>query len=485
MTYSAGASLRTGAPLLAASLTASLLVACLSNHPMGPPAPDSVRVAAFLDTVEQRTFHYFWDLTNPQNGLTPDRAPSPSFSSIAAVGFALTAYPIGVERGYITRPDAAQRTLTTLRFFWTAPQDSAVSGATGYHGFFYHFLDMNTGQRFQNVELSTIDTSLLLAGVLLCQSYYDGADSTESLIRALADSIYRRVDWNWAQSRLPAVSMGWHPEGGFIPADWIGYNEAMILYILALGSPTHPVDSTAWARWVSGYQWGVFYQQQYVQFAPLFGHEYSHVWIDFRRIQDAYMRGRGIDYFENSRRATYAQRAYATVNPGAWTGYGAQIWGLTASDGPANVTLQLNGRSRQFHTYWARGAALGDTPDDGTLAPTAAGGAVPFAPEIAIPALLAMRETYGSHLFSSFGFRDAFNPTFTAAVPVERGVVDPALGWFDSDYLGIDQGPILAMIENYRSELVWRTMQRNPYIARGLKRAGFAGGWLGPAARVH
>jgi len=211
---------------VAAALAATILTGCGVNHSEGPTPPDSARAAAFLDTLEERTFHYFWDLTNTQNGLTPDRAPSPSFSSIAAVGFALTAYPIGAERGYITRAQAAQRALTTLRFFWTAPQDSSLSGSTGYHGFFYHFLDMSTGRRFQNVELSTIDTSLLLAGILLSQSYYDGADPVETEIRALADSIYFRVDWNWAQARAPAVSMGWHPEGGFIPTDWIGYNEA-------------------------------------------------------------------------------------------------------------------------------------------------------------------------------------------------------------------------------------------------------------------
>src|SRR5947209_20242246 len=175
MTRNAAAG-RTRSARLAALVAASLLTACLSNHPTSPPAPDSARAAAFLDTLEERTFHYFWDLTNPTNGLTPDRAPSPSFSSIAAVGFALTAYLVGVQRGYITRAQAAARTLTTLRFFWAAPQDSGVSGATGYHGFFYHFLDMRTGQRFQNVELSTIDTSLLLAGMLFCQSYYDAAD---------------------------------------------------------------------------------------------------------------------------------------------------------------------------------------------------------------------------------------------------------------------------------------------------------------------
>jgi hypothetical protein len=452
------------------------LAACLANHNGGPGVrPDT---AAFLDTLQRRSFDFFWDLTPPANGLTPDRWPTPSFSSIAAVGFALTAYPVGVEHGWITRVQAADRTVATLRFFWTAPQDSAVTGATGYHGFFYHFLDMPMGRRFQNVELSTIDTALLLAGMLFAQSYFDGAETTEAEIRALADSIYFRVDWNWAQARPPAVSMGWHPEGGFIPADWIGYNEAMILNILALGSPTHPVDSTTWTAWVGGYQWGTFYGQDFVQFAPLFGHEYSHVWIDFRRIQDAFMRSRGIDYFENSRRATLAQRAYAIANPDGWRGYTKDVWGLTACDGPANVTLTLGGRSRQFHTYWARGAALGDVRDDGTLCPTAAGGAVPFAPEIAIPALLAMRITYGDHLFSTYGFLDAFNPTFTAAGQQETGTVDPTLGWFDEDYLGIDQGPILLMIENYRTQLVWRVMRRNPHIVRGLQRAGFTGGWL-------
>ena len=394
------------------------------------------------------------------------------------MGFALTAYPIGVERGWITRAQAADRTRTTLRFFWTAPQDSAGTATTGYRGFFYHFLDMQTGHRFQTVELSTIDTSLLLAGILFAQSYFDGPDSAEAEIRRLADSIYYRVDWNWAQASPPTVSMGWHPESGFLSAQWIGYNEAMILNILALGSPTHAVDSTTWAGWVSGYQWGAYYGQNFVQFAPLFGHEYSHVWIDFRAIQDGYMKGRGIDYFENSRRATLSQRGYGIANPGGWAGYGTNVWGLTACDGPANKTLSLGGQSRQVHTYWARGAASGDVRDDGTICPTAVGGAVPFAPEITIPALMAMRRTYGDHLFKQYGFVDAFNPTFTASGQQQTGSVDASLGWFDVDYLGIDQGPILAMVENYRSGFVWSVMRRNAHIVRGLKRAGFAGGWL-------
>ena len=458
---------------LAAALAATILSGCGVNHSEGPPPPpvplDPVQAAVFLDTVEARTFHYFWDLTNTSNGLTPDRAPTPSFSSIAAVGFALTAYPIGVERSYITRDEAQQRVVTTLRFFWTATQDSSASGATGYHGFFYHFLDMNTGKRFQQVELSTIDTALLLAGVLTCQSYFDGTDPVETEIRQLADSIYRRTDWQWAAPRAPLVALGWHPENGFLGYDWRGYNEAMILYILALGSPTHPVAPEAWTGWTGAYRWGTFYGQTHVGFAPLFGHHYSHVWIDFRRIQDVYMQGRGIDYFENSRRATYAQRAYAYANPGGWRGYSDRVWGLTASDGPGDLKLTIDGQSRQFHTYWARGASFTATPDDGTIAPTAAGGSIPFAPEIAIPALHAMRHTYGDALFSTYGFRDAFNPTFTQTSPA---------GWFDVDYLGIDQGPILAMIENYRTGLIWRLISGNPHIVLGLCRAGFTGGWL-------
>jgi hypothetical protein len=391
------------------------------------------------------------------------------------VGFALTAYPIGVERGYVSRAAARDRVLATLRFFWTAPQDSSAS-PTGYHGFFYHFLDMTTGQRFQTVELSTIDTALLLAGVLTCQSYFAGTDPGETEIRALAESIYARSDWQWAQHHPPAIALGWHPESGFIPYDWRGYNEAMLIYILALGSPTHPVGPDAWTAWTGTYSWGTFEGQTHLGFAPLFGHQYSHVWIDFRAIQDAYMRSHSLDYFENSRRASYAQQAYGAANPGGWTGYGAQVWGLTASDGPANTTLPIGGQTRQFHTYFARGASFTEIQDDGTIAPTAAGASVAFAPELAIPALLAMRRTYGPNLFSTYGFLDAFNPTFRGTP--QQGRVDPQAGWFDTDYLGIDQGPILAMLENYRTGLVWRVMRGNSHIVLGLCRAGFTGGWL-------
>jgi hypothetical protein len=455
-------------------------LACGGNAVSGP----SPEARAFLDTLEQRTFLFFWERTDPATGLTPDRWPTPSFSSIAAVGFALTAYPVGIERGYVTRAAAAERTLATLRWFWEAPQGPDPAGVTGYQGFFYHFLDMRTGERFETVELSTIDTTLLLGGVLFCREYFDGSDATETAIRAYADSLYLRVDWRWAAQRAPPlVSMGWRPEQGWIQHDWRGYNEAMLLYVLALGSPTFALEPAAWTEWTRTYQWGRYQGgEPHVGFAPLFGHQYSHVWIDFRGIQDAYMRERGIDYFENSRRATLAQQAYAVANPMGWEGYGADLWGLTAADGPIGATLAVNGTPRQFFTYAARGASFTEVRDDGTLVPTAAGGSIPFAPEITIPTLHAMRRRYGEWLFGQYGFLDSFNPTFQwTDVTVRHGRVVPGVGWFDGDYLGIDQGPILAMLANYRDDLVWKYMRRSPYLVTGLRRAGFRGGWLDAA----
>jgi hypothetical protein len=474
---------RRGAILAGVCVAVSLASGCRSaTAPIGAATTGYVATPAqnaFLDTVQRRTFDWFWETTNPRNGLVPDRWPTKSFSSVAAIGFGLTGYLVGVEHGWIGRDQARDRVITTLRFFRDAPQGPQRSDVTGYRGFYYHFLDMDSGRRFQTVELSTIDTGLLLMGVLACRQYFDRADAADSTVRALADSIYFRVDWPWARNGAPSLSMGWHPETGFISSRWFGYDEAMLLYALALGSPTHPIDADAWRAWTGGYRWDTFHGQQYVMFAPLFGHQYSHVWIDFRGIQDEYMRGRGIDYFENSRRATLAHRAYATANPGAWRGYADSVWGLTASDGPLDSGFVLAGRQRQFHTYWARGAGTDEINDDGTLAPTAAGGSIPFAPEIAIPALVAMRRQYGEPLFGRYGFVDAFNPSLTdAALRVSQGRIIAGLGWFDNDYLGIDQGPILLMIENHRTDLVWRLLRANPHITRGLCRAGFTGGWL-------
>ena len=457
-----------------------VVVAACAGGTTGPKGSNAP-VEPFLDTLEHRTFGFFWERSDPASGLTPDRWPTPSFSSVAAVGFALTAYPIGVERGWVTRTAAADRTLTTLRYFWRQPQGPAPGGVTGHKGFFYHFLDMRTGFRFETVELSTIDTTLLLAGVLFCREFFNGAGQDEVAIRAYADSLYRRVEWTWVQPNAPLVNMGWKPESGYLSHDWRGFNEAMILYVLALGSPTFPVDTAAWTAWTSTYQWGTFHGQAHVGFAPLFGHQYSHVWIDFRGIQDGYMRERGIDYFENSRRATLAQQAYAIANPAGWTGYGGVLWGLSAADGPADVTLPVNGQERRFFTYAARGASFNEVRDDGTIAPTAAGGSIPFAPEIAIPALMTMRQRYGQWLWGRYGFLDSFNPTFRFKVPVQHGTVVPDVGWFDGDYLGIDQGPILAMLANHRRDFVWKYMRKSPYIIAGLRRAGFSGGWLDQA----
>lgn len=447
------------------------------------PAP-AAKLPPLFDTLQERTFYFFWDNADPKTGLVPDRYPTPSFSSVAAVGFALTAYPIGVERGYVTRAEARDRVLKTVRFFHDAPQGPDSSGVIGYKGFFYHFLDMKSGERYGETELSTVDTSLLLSGMLFCQSYFDGTDAEEVEIRRLVEDIYARVDWGWAQPRGPAISYGWTPEASFLRHDWHGYNEAMLVYILALGSPTHAVDPVAWEAWERDYPrfFGTMYGQTYLTFTPLFGHQYSHVWVDFRGILDAPMRKAGFDYFENSRRATYAQRAYAVANPMGWAGYGENVWGLTASDGAADVELDFKGQKRQFRTYSPRGVGLEYTLDDGTIAPTAAAASIAFAPEIVVPAVEEMYKRYGEHIFGKYGFFDAFNPSFNYDIPLHHGRYIAGFGWVDTDYLGIDQGPILAMIENYRTGLVWRVTRTNPHIRSGLVRAGFTGGWLNPSS---
>ena len=450
---------------------------CGGDSAVKQSAPSSEETA-FLDTLQARTFRFFWEQCDGRTGLAPDRYPTRSFASVAATGFALSAYPVGVEHGYVTRGAARRRVALTLRFLWRAPQGAAERGMTGHRGFFYHFLDPGTGERFGEVELSTVDTALLIMGALFCQSYFDGEEAEEAEIRALADSLYLRADWDWASVRPPTVGHGWTPEGGFMPYDWRGYNEAMLVYLLALGSPTHPAAPEAWGAWLAGYRWGEFMGREQLGFAPLFGHQYAAVWIDFRGIGDAGLAPHGVDYFENSRRATLSQYDYALANPGGWRGYGPRLWGLTACDGPVNAELEVDGRNRRFVTYWARGASFTEVNDDGTICPAAAGGSIAFAPEIALPALMAMREDHGDDLFGEYGFFDALNPSFTAAIPVQHGKVVPGRGWYDTDYLGIDQGPILAMAENYRSELIWRRMRGNAHLRRCLLAAGFSGAWL-------
>jgi hypothetical protein len=403
-------------------------------------------VDALLDTVQHTAFNFFWNEGSASTGLIPDRAGinggSGAPSSIASLGFGLTAINIGVDHGWVSRPAAADRVLTALKTLWKGPQGNG-DGYTGLFGLFYHFLDMVTARRAWNSELSTIDTALLLAGIIDSKQYFDGSNPTEVSIRAYADSIYYRMNWDLMRNFHPGILMAWWPGTGFENAQWHGYCEAMIMYILAAGSPTYPIDSTGWAEWTKNYQWVNYYGIDYLGFAPLFGHQYSHCWIDFRGIADSYMRGKGIDYFENSRRATYAQRAYCIDNPGGFAGYGDSLWGITASDVQGG--------------YSARGAPPNEG-DNGTLVPTAPLSSIAFAPEIAIPVLRNMWNNYRPQLWGAYGFRDAFN-----------------LGnsWWGPDVVGIDQGPIILMIENYRKGSVWKRFMENADVQRGLKVMGF------------
>ena len=449
---------------------------------------------ATLDELEQRTFEYFRDTANTANGQMPDHFPIASaddnFSSVAAIGFGLTAYGIGVERGWMKRDEAARRTLVALKFFHDTPQGDQPD-ESGNHGFFYHFLDMNTGKRFKSashVELSSIDTSWLLYGVLFAQSYYDRNNKDEKEIRQLSDDIFGRVDWKWFSDGNPLMQAGWTPENGFDYNYYRGYSEAIGLYILALGSPTpaFALGQQTRKRWTQflDRSWGEFQGQTFLNGGPLFWHQYTHAWIDFRGIQDEYMRGKGIDYFINAKRATLAQREYAIHNPLQWKDYGADIWGLTACNGPRGD--QKPGEPdryakdpKTFYAYIARGTGLRYAVDDGTIAPAAAIASIAFTPEFVLPVIDAMKNRYAADVYTNYGFVDAFNPSFTFTDRTLRtGKVVPGKGWFDTTYIGIDQGPIVLMLENYRSEFVWKTMSKNPHIRAGLKNAGFTGGWL-------
>jgi hypothetical protein len=405
----------------------------------------------FLDFLEQASFDFFWYESNPDNGLIKDRSTSTSASSIASVGFGLSSICIGIDHGWISRLEGRARVLTTLKTFWRGPQGSGAAGVIGYRGFFYHFLDMAGATRSGDTELSSIDTGLLLAGILDAGEYFTGTDSIETGIRGLADSIFNRVDWIWMTNGGSSLTMGWYPDAtgdhgsGFISARWIGYNEGMILNLLGLGAVNSQLPAAVWNSWVSGYTQETYAGYTFVGFPPLFGHQYSHCWVDFRNIADVYMRGMGMTYAENTRRATLAQRQYCIANPGHFTGYGQNQWGLTACDGPPPAG------------YTARGAPPGQN-DDGTIAPTAAAGSLPFAGEVSLPALRSMYAQYRPGIWSSYGFRDAFNLQAS---------------WWGPDEIGIDEGPIVLMIENYRTQSVWNRFMKSPVIQLGLQRAGF------------
>lgn len=417
---------------------AVLIAALLSTS-----TAQAITTPALLDTLQHTAFDYFWNEANPANGLIRDRNTPGSPCSVASTGFGLSAICVGIDHGWVTRTNGRARVLTTLQTFWNGPQGPGASGTIGYNGLFYHFLDMGTATRTWSCELSTIDTALLFAGIIDVRQYFSTSDPLDVQVRTLADSILHRADWSFVYNGI-GIAMGWKPGTGFSGfGTWVGYNEATILYVLALGSPTHPIPDFSWFTWTSGYDWLPQYGYTYVNFPPLFGHQYSHCWIDFRSIQDLYMRSKGITYFENSRRATLAQRAYCIANPGGFVGYGPNLWGLTASDDPGG--------------YVAHGAPPAQD-DNGTITPTAAASSIPFAPEVVIPTLHFMYDTYPSTLWGPYGFRDAFNLTSN---------------WWGTDYLGIDQGPIILMIENYLHASLWTRFMQNADVQSGLTRAGF------------
>ena len=416
-----------------------------------------------LGELQRHTFRYFVHETNPGNGLVRDRSREGSPASIAAVGLALTCYPVGVFRRWLTRAEAAERVLTTLRFFARSAQ-SEDEDATGSHGLYYHFLDMRTGRRALRCELSTMDSAILFAGALACVSFFDRRDPMEREIRRRGRALYRRADWRWALAGGRALAHGWTPEDGFLTCRWRGYDESLLLYLLALGSPTHPVPKSSFSEWTSSYRYRKLFGLEVLYCGPLFTHQLPHLWVDFRDLRDEALSRRGWDYFENSRRMTLVQQRYAIENPRGFRGYGPRGWGITASDGPGE-----GGRTARFRRtlgYAARGVP--DGPDDGTLSPWAVATSLPFAPEIVMPTLRRMAARY-PQLRNEYGFLCSFNPSFHDG----RGT------WVSPDYLGLDQGPIVVMIEIARSGFVWDLMRRRPEIRAGLLRAGFRGGWLG------
>ncbi len=422
-----------------------------------------------LEKLQRESFDYFLHETNPANGLVIDKTAVNWPASIAATGLALACYPVSVERGFMTRAAAVARTLATLRFFWNSPQGTEPD-ATGYKGFYYHFLDMQTGRRAWHCELSTIDSAFLLAGALTAGAYFNANAPGESEIRTLADALYCRADWRWAQNQGDTVTHGWKPESGFLSYRWEGYDEALLLYILGLGSPTHALARSSYAAWATTYRWESHFGQEYLYAGSLFTHQLSHIWVDFRRIQDEYMRGKGIDYFENSRRATLVQQRYAIDNPLKFKSYGHHCWGITASEGPGPGSLEVAGVARPLFDYIARGVPYG--PDDGTLAPWAVVASLPFAPEIVLPTLDYCIYQAKLTEFNSYGFKASFNPSH----PGEPG--NPYGWWVSPWHFGLNQGPIILMIENYRTDMLWALMRCCPYIQSGLTRAGFEGGWL-------
>ncbi|MGA3156665.1 MAG: glucoamylase family protein [Steroidobacteraceae bacterium] len=439
-----------------------MLATCLQSH-----CEDDSLNARTLRRLQRDSFEYFVREINLANGLVLDKTALNWPASIAAMGMALSVYPVGVERGFMERAAAARRTLQMLNFL-AASEQSEDADASGYRGFYYHFLHMRSGRREWGCELSSIDTALLMAGVLLAGEYFDGSGAQETEIREKARALYERVDWAWMLNGQQTLCHGWRPERGFLPFHWQGYDEALLLYLLALGSPTHPIEPRCYDAWSKSYQWKRIYGIEFLYAGPLFIHQMSHIWCDLRGVQDPFMRAHGSDYFENSRRATLIQQQYAIENPHGFDHVGKWCWGVTASDGPGNQMRTIDGVQRVFYDYVARGAPHG--PDDGTVAPWAVAASLPFAPEIVAPTIAHMK-ALPVHVPNPYGFKASFNPVFPSDAP-------ESVGWVSPYHFGINEGPTVLMIENHRSGLIWSLMRRCGALRAGLKAAGFTGGWL-------
>ncbi|TAN07816.1 MAG: hypothetical protein EPN38_04480 [Rhodanobacteraceae bacterium] len=427
--------------------------------------PVALSDGALQDSLQRAAWEYFPLNTHPRTGLVADTSRAHSPCSIAVAGFAFATYPLAVERGWIDRADAVQRVLAALRFLRDSDQSGSAT-ASGFKGFYYHFLDMDTGARVWRSELSMIDTALLVAGALTARMYFAAQSAEETELRALADHLYQRIDWRWAQDGQATIRMGWKPESGFLHYDWEGYSEAILMYVLAMGSPTHAIPGDCYAAWTVTYQWENLYGHDYLYAGPLFVHQFSHAWIDFRGIRDRFMREKRSDYFENSRRATCIQREYAKRNPHEFRGYDENGWGLSACEGPSGVELGAAPAAQPALGYAARGVPYG--PDDGTLSVPSVLASLPFAPRIVLAAVRNLLARYPEAV-SAGRLSTGVNPTLQAG---------DGRAWVSPGHYGLDQGIVAMMLENHRSGQIWRLMRACPPVRRGLRRAGFRGGWL-------
>ena len=401
-------------------------------HPAAPAAPKTLseQDEAFLQEIEAANFHYFWEQANPETGIVRDRCnvrtlEKNDLGSIAATGFGLTAICIGEKRGFISHAEARDRVLNTLRFHWKK--------LPNHRGFFYHWANVNTGERLWDSEVSSIDTAILLCGILTCRKHFEHAEITQ-----LATDIFNRVDWGWLSEDTSLLPHGWRPESGFLQYRWDNYSEMMMMYLLGLGSASHPLPVQSWDAWKrTTFEYdGIRYIGS---FAPLFVHQYSQAWFDFRGKRDKYT-----DYFHNSVIATDVHRRFCIDLAGQFPDYSDDLWGITASD------------SVRGYVVWGGPPLTG--PIDGTVVPCASAGSLPFLQGPAMRVLRTMKEKYGNGAWCQYGFVDAFNPL---------------TNWYDPDVIGIDTGITMVMIENARTGFVWETFMKNPEARRGMERAGF------------